>query len=317
MKIVYKKLNNLLPGKISFVNETKGSKLENKIKKLKYGKAILIQNTRYEDIYEKKESNCDEELAKYWASLADIFINDAFATIHRKHASNYGISCYLPSAMGFLIEDEINNLSILDKPKKPFVIIMGGSKISDKIGIIQSLITKADYILVGGAMAHTFIKANGYEIGLSIYEKEKVSYCKEMLKKYKDKIFLPIDLRGISDDLNHDPIIEKTSQIEEGYIGLDIGDNTIENFKDVLKSAETVFWNGPLGKYEDENYIYGTKEILEYLKRENKTVILGGGDIVACANVLGYTKDFIISTGGGATLKYLENHNQPGLENLK
>lgn len=319
MRVVYNRLNELLPNKIHFVNETKPSKLKKYVKKLPLGEGILIQNTRYEDLKGNKESDCNNKLSKGWAHLGDIFINDAFATIHRKHASNFGISYYLESGIGFLIEEELENLNKLDNPKRPFVVIMGGSKISDKIGMIKSLIKQADYILVGGAMAFTFLRAKGYDIGRSLYEKEEVDYCKDLLKHYEDRIILPKDLYGafeISEE--SDTVLQDISMIPKNFIGLDIGDETIELFESILKNTKTVFWNGPLGAYEYEKYRYGTEQILKYLKDNVETVILGGGDIVGCANLLGYTKDITFtSTGGGATLKYLEDHDVPGLRNIK
>ena len=318
MKIVYERLNELLPNKIKFMNETSGKELKNTIKKMNYGEGLLIQNTRYEDLYGNKETGCDKSLSKYWASLGDVFINDAFGTIHRKHASNYGISYYLPSAIGFLVEKELENLNILDNPKRPFVVIMGGSKISDKIEIVKSLIKKADYILIGGAMAHTFLEAKEYKVGKSMYEQKYIEYCKELLDKYGDRIILPKDLYGsFSFDESSDVVLQNINNIPNNFIGLDIGDKTIKTFKSILKNTKTVFWNGPLGYYEYEKYRYGTEEILKYIKDNVETVILGGGDIVGCSNILGYTKDITFaSTGGGATLKYLEDHNQPGLSNI-
>lgn len=318
MRIVYKRLNELLPNKVTFVNETSSKKIKKDLKKLEYGRAILIQNTRYEDLPKMKESNCNDKLSKFWASLGDIYINDAFGTIHRKHASNYGISRYLPSAIGFLIEEELENLNVLDKPKKPFVVIMGGSKISDKIGIIASLIEKADYILVGGAMAFTFLEAKGYKVGNSLFEEDYLDYCKELLEKYEDRIILPTDFYGAFEISDNVPVVlQDADNFPKNFIGLDIGDETIKLFKSVLKNTNTVFWNGPLGAYEYEKFRYGTNEILKFLENNVEIDILGGGDIVGCANILGLTKYLTFSsTGGGATLKYLENHNQPGLENM-
>ena len=318
MKIVYEELNKLLPNKIKFINETKGKNLKKAVKNLEYGKGILIQNTRYEDLNKNKESSCDKGLSKFWAKLGDIYINDAFGTIHRKHASNYGIASYLESAIGFLVMRELENLNILDNPKRPFVVIMGGSKISDKIGVIGSLIKHADYILVGGAMAFTFLEAKGYSVGSSLYEEDYVDYCKKLLERYNDRIILPTDLYGTF-DLNDNPnvILQDIDMIPMNFKGLDIGDETIKNFKAVLKNTNTVFWNGPLGAYEYDKFRYGTNEILKYLKDNVETVILGGGDMVGCSNILGYTKDITFaSTGGGATLKYLEDHDQPGLRNM-
>ncbi len=319
MELVYKRLEELLPEKVDFINETSGKKVKKAVKSLEYGKALLLQNTRYEDLKKNKESSCNKRLSKFWASLGDVFINDAFGTIHRKHASNYGIAYYLPSAVGFLIMHELENLNRLDNPQRPFVVIMGGSKVSDKIGIIKSLINQADYILIGGAMAFTFLKAKGYHVGRSLYEEKYIEYCKDLIEKYEDRIILPTDLYGAFEmDEEASLVLQDVDNVPANFIGLDIGDETIKLFKSILKNTKTVFWNGPLGYYEYEKFRYGTKEILKYITEAVDTVILGGGDIVGCSNLLGLTKDITFaSTGGGATLKYLENHNQPGLENME
>lgn len=319
MELVYKRLEELLPEKVDFINETSGKKVKKAVKSLEYGKALLLQNTRYEDLKKNKESSCNKRLSKFWASLGDVFINDAFGTIHRKHASNYGIAYYLPSAIGFLIMHELENLNRLDNPKRPFVVIMGGSKVSDKIGIIKSLINQADYILIGGAMAFTFLKAKGYHVGRSLYEEKYIDYCKDLIEKYEDRIILPMDLYGAFEmDEEASLVLQDVDNVPANFIGLDIGDETIKLFKSILKNTKTVFWNGPLGYYEYEKFRYGTKEILKYITEAVDTVILGGGDIVGCSNLLGLTKDITFaSTGGGATLKYLEDHNQPGLENME
>ncbi len=319
MEIVYKRLEELLPEKVEFINETSGKKVKKAVKGLECGKALLLQNTRYEDLKKNKESSCNKRLSKFWASLGDVFINDAFGTIHRKHASNYGIAYYLPSAVGFLIMHELENLNRLDNPQRPFVVIMGGSKVSDKIGIIKSLINQADYILIGGAMAFTFLKAKGYHVGRSLYEEKYIEYCKDLIEKYEDRIILPADLYGAFEmDEEASLVLQDVDNVPANFIGLDIGDETIKLFKSILKNTKTVFWNGPLGYYEYEKFRYGTKEILKYITEAVNTVILGGGDIVGCSNLLGLTKDITFaSTGGGATLKYLENHNQPGLENME
>lgn len=319
MRIVYERLEEYLHNKISFIDETKPAKLLRPVKNLEKGHALLIQNTRYEDLKGNKESSCNKKLSKHWARLGDIFINDAFATIHRKHASNYGIASYLESGIGFLVMDELEHLNILDNPKRPFVVIMGGSKIKDKIGVIKSLIKQADYILVGGAMAFTFLKAKGYDIGRSMYEEDEIDYCKYLLSHYEDRIILPTDLYGAFEKSdNADVILQDIKMIPRNFIGLDIGNETIRLFKSILKNTNTIFWNGPLGAYEYPKFRYGTDQILKYVKDNINTTILGGGDIVGCANLLGYSEDFtFISTGGGATLKYLEDHNQPGLQNME
>lgn len=319
MRIVYERLEEYLHNKISFIDETKPAKLLRPVKNLEKGHALLIQNTRYEDLKGNKESSCNKKLSKHWARLGDIFINDAFATIHRKHASNYGIASYLESGIGFLVMDELEHLNILDNPKRPFVVIMGGSKIKDKIGVIKSLIKQADYILVGGAMAFTFLKAKGYDIGRSMYEEDEVDYCKYLLSHYEDRIILPSDLYGAFEKSDEaDVVLQDINMIPKNFIGLDIGNETIRHFKSILKNTNTIFWNGPLGAYEYEKFRYGTDQILKYIKDNVETTILGGGDIVGCAHLLGYDKDFtFVSTGGGATLKYLEDHNQPGLQNME
>lgn len=318
MRIIYNELNKLLPNKVTFVDETNPKKLKKYIKNLEYGKAILMQNTRFEDLEGNKESDCNEKLSKGWASLGEFFINDAFATIHRKHASNYGISSYLPSGVGFLVLNEIQNLNILDNPERPFVVIMGGAKISSKIGIIEALIKHADYILIGGAMSYTFLKAKGYNMGKSLVEYDKIDYCKSLLERYADRIILPTDLYGVfNNDENADIILYDINKIPNSFQGMDIGDETVNKFISILKNTKTVFWNGPLGAYENKKFINGTEKVLKYLVDNVNTVILGGGDIVGCASILGY-KDKVTytSTGGGATLEYLENHNQPGLKNM-
>lgn len=314
MKIVYDRLNELLPNKVSFIDSTNYKEIQEKLNDIDFGTALLIQNTRYEDLDDKKESNCDEELSRNWASLGDIFVNDAFGTIHRRHASNYGISKYLPSTIGFLVENELKNLNKLDNPERPFVVIMGGAKVKDKIATIKYLIEKADYILVGGAIAYTFLYTQKYDVGESIKEEESVGLCEELLKKYKEKIVLPVDFYG---KITEEKVLQKVGEITPNFKGLDIGKETVNEFKKILEQSNTVFWNGPLGMYEDEDFRYGTKEIIEYLKDNVNTVILGGGDIVAASNILGYTNDITFaSTGGGSTLEYIANHDQPGLTNM-
>lgn len=316
LKLVYERLEELLPKQIEFVPLTTGEVVQKRVKELPLKKAILLENTRFEDIPDKKESSCDTKLSKFWASLGDIFINDAFGTIHRGHASNYGISKYLPSGIGFLIEKELKELDKLDNPKKPFTVIMGGSKVSDKIKIIETLIEKVDYLLIGGAMAFTFLKAKGINVGKSLTEDEYIPYCKELLKKYNDKIILPKDFYG--EYLSNRTVLQTTDKITDNFMGLDIGLKTIKEFEKILKISNTVFWNGPLGKYEEKKYQKGTKKILRYIIRNVDTTIIGGGDIVGCAKKLKLNKKLTYSsTGGGATLEYLTNKKQPGLINIK
>jgi len=275
-------------------------------------KVIMFENTRYFDLDNKKESNNDDELCRYFSSFGEVFINDAFGTLHREAASNQ-ISKYLPSAIGFLVEEEINKLGILFDPDRPFSIIMGGSKVSDKIGVISSLIDKCDSLLIAGAMAFTFLKANGYNIGNSICEEDYIDYAKELLDKYNDKIVLPIDVY-ISDDINSNN--KELVDIDNiSMIGLDIGPKTIDLFKERLKGSKTVFVNGPMGAYENPVFSYGTKEILEFLNNLDTKVIIGGGDSASAVEKLIIDNNFYhISTGGGASLEFLEGKELPGLK---
>lgn len=313
------RLSELLDKKVTFVNATRGQAVEDAIFDMKEKDIILLQNTRYEDLDGKKESSNDPELGKYWASLGDVFINDAFGTIHRAHASNVGIASNLPSAFGFLIEEELNALSELNSPEKPFIVILGGAKVADKIGVIENLVTKADKILIAGGMAFTFLKAEGYEVGNSIVDQESLNFCNEMLKKHAEKIVLPVDANVTIEYSEKTPSkIKDITEIEYNEMGLDIGPKTIELYQKYLKDAKIVVWNGPLGVYEFEKYQKGTKEILKYLVDNNIKAILGGGDIVAAAATLGYKdKVYHASTGGGATLEYLEGKKLPGIEVIK
>lgn len=319
LKVVAERLQELLKQPVEFLENTRGSEVEAKIKNLKEGSVALLQNTRYEDLEGKKESKCDLELAKYWASLGDIFINDAFGTLHRAHASNTGISKYLPSGIGFLVAEELSKLSTLFEPERPFIIILGGSKVQDKIGLIEHLLPMCDHLLIGGGMAFTFLQSEGYEVGNSLVDKDSLAFCEQILKKYSNKIILPVDVScssEISDETKK--ITRVINEIAFDEMGLDIGENTIQLFEKYLAEAKTVLWNGPLGVYELKNYQQGTNEILTYLKNHSAKTILGGGDIVAAASTLGVTENlYHVSTGGGATLTYLEGKELPGLENIK
>lgn len=318
LAIVGKRLSELLNKEVIFSSVTRGEELEQKVNNMNYGDILLIQNTRYEDLDGKKESSCDEELSKYWASLGDVFINDAFGTIHRAHASNVGISKYLESGIGFLVENELNKLSVLNSPLHEFNVIMGGAKVSDKIGVIENLINKCDHLLIGGGMAYTFLKAKGMNIGNSLLDEENIEFCKKMLELHKEKIILPIDhivSKGIDDT---EVKIKDISDINSDEMGLDIGPKTISLFKDVLKTSKTILWNGPLGYSEVSYYENGTKDVLKYIVDLNVTSILGGGDIVAAASRYNLKdKVFHASTGGGATLCYLEGKELPGLKYIK
>ena len=309
------RLSELLDKEIIFVTETRGKLLEDEINNMKEQDIILIENTRYEDLDEKKESKNNEELGNYWASLGDIFINDAFGTSHREHASNVGIAKKLPNGIGFLIEKELKIMKeAIDNPKRPFTVILGGSKVNDKIGVIENLVKIADKILIGGAMAFTFLKANDIEIGSSLLDIENIEFCKKILEKHQDKIVLPIDVITTTDiNSPKDVRLCNISDIKDNEIGVDIGDKTLEIYKKYLEESNTVIWNGPVGKFEIDEFSNGTKGICEILKNKDITII-GGGDTASAAINFGYKKSFThISTGGGASLEMLEGKELPGI----
>ena len=315
--IVSKRLEELLNKKVEFIDETRGDVLTNSVKNMKEKDIILVQNTRYEDYPDKLESGCDDKLGRYWASLGDIFINDAFGTCHIKHASNVGISKYIPSAVGFLVEKELYELSnTLSNPKRPYVVIMGGAKVNDKIKVIDKLIKKCDYLLVGGGIANTFLKSMGYDLKKSIYDDTSLDYCKNLLEEYKDKIILPVD--GYSSTEYKDNLEVKYSmlnEVPENCMVLDIGPLSIELFSKYIKDAKTVFYNGPVGVSEFKNFEYGTKNLLELLNKSNADGIIGGGDSAAAAIRFGYKTSFYhISTGGGASLELIEGKKLPAIE---
>ena len=315
LRIVAKRLSELLNQDVIFVDVTRGEKLEKAIEKLKSGQVLLMENTRFEDLDDKKESGNDLELGKYWASLGDIFINDAFGTSHRSHASNVGIASNIESGIGVLISDELEKLGLaINNSKKPFAVILGGAKVSDKIGVIKNLVNICDYILIGGGMAYTFLKAKNYNIGKSLLDKDSLEFCKEMLEKYKDKIILPVD-SIVSKEFDKDITLKNNEDFDNDDIGLDIGEKSIQLFKDKLQYCNTVVWNGPLGYSEIEKYSKGTKEILKYLSTKDKIVIIGGGDTASAAINFGYKESFThISTGGGASLELLEGKILPGID---
>lgn len=315
LEIVLPRLEQLLNQKVLFSSVTRGQELEEKVNQLKPGQALLVQNTRYEDLDGKKESSNDLELSKYWASLGDIFINDAFGTCHRSHASNVGIASLLPSGIGFLVEKELKALD-MKNAEKPLSIILGGSKVSDKISLIENLAQIADYILIGGGMAYTFLKASGIEIGSSLLDEDSIPFCQKMLQQYSDKIILPID------SVNAVEIKENTeyrecfiNEIKPNEIGLDIGYNTVKLFRSYLEKSKTIIWNGPVGMFEVKPFDQGTKAICEVLKNIPAKKIVGGGDTASAVIQLGYQNIFDhISTGGGASLELLEGKKLPGVE---
>lgn len=313
---VSKKLSELLNQDVLFIPYTRGIELENAVNQLKDGEILLMENTRFEDIEGKKESKNDPELGKYWASLGEVFINDAFGTAHRAHASNVGIASILPNAVGFLMEKEIKMIkNVLDNPEHPLDVILGGAKVEDKIGVISNLVKIADHILIGGGMAYTFLKAKGFEIGESLVDNNHVDFCKEMIEKYPDKIVLPIDVVCAS-EINADAAIavRNITMINNVEMGLDIGPRTLELFAEYLKDSKIVIWNGPMGVFEIEQFAKGTKGICEVLVNINGKTIVGGGDTAAAVIKYGYQDKMThVSTGGGASLELLEGKDLPGI----
>ena len=322
LRPVAERLSNLLNKPVTFVPVTEGKQLEDAIDNMKNGDVLLVQNTRYEDVkdgeYVKRESGNDPELGKYWASLGDVFVNDAFGTAHRKHASNVGIATNMPgkAAAGYLMEKEIKFLGdAVDNPERPFVAILGGAKVSDKIGVIDNLLDKADKIIIGGGMAYTFYAAKGIKVGNSLVEKDKIDVAKQILDKAGDKLVLPSD-NVVADKFNNDAdtkVVE--GDIDDGWMALDIGPKSVEEFKNVLKDAKTVVWNGPMGVFEMPNFAKGTLEIGKFLGTlTDATTIVGGGDSTAAVKELGVADKLThISTGGGASLTYLEGNELPGI----
>ena len=314
---VAKRLGELLGKEVTFVPETRGAELEAAINGMKDGDVVVFENTRFEDIDGKKESKNDADLGKYWASVGDVFVNDAFGTAHRAHASNVGIaSTGIPTVAGFLMEKEIKFIGeAVEEPKRPMIAILGGAKVSDKIGVIENLIPKADKILIGGGMTYTFYEAKGIKIGNSLVEADKVELAKELIEKAGDKLVLPIDnvcAPEFSNDVETQ-VIE--GDIPEGLMALDIGPASVKLFADTLQGAKTVVWNGPMGVFEMSNFAKGTIGVCEAIANlEDATTIIGGGDSAAAAEQLGFADKFThISTGGGASLELLEGKELPGL----
>ena len=321
LRPVAEHLAELLNKPVTFVPATRGAQLEDAINNMNDGDVLLVENTRFEDLDGKKESGNDPELGKYWASLGDVFVNDAFGTAHRKHASNVGISEAMKAAgkkaaAGYLLEKEIKFLgNAVDNPAHPFVAILGGAKVSDKIGVINHLIDKADKIIVGGGMTYTFYAAKGIKIGKSLVEEDKIDLAKEIMDKAGDKLVLPVDNVCATDFKNDAPSKIFEGDIEDGYMALDIGPKSVELFKGVLKDAKTVVWNGPMGVFEMPNFAKGTLEIGKFLGTlTDATTIVGGGDSTAAVKKLGVADKLThISTGGGASLEYLEGKTLPGI----
>ena len=301
---------------------TRGAELEAAINALEDGQVLLVENTRYEDVDGKKESKNDPELGKYWASLGDgIFVNDAFGTAHRAHASNVGISANVDKAVaGFLLENEIAYIKeAVEAPERPFVAILGGSKVSDKIGVIENLLEKADKVLIGGGMTYTFYKAQGIEIGNSLVEEDKLDVAKALLEKSNGKLILPVDSKEANAFADYTEVKDTEGEaVDPGFLGLDIGPKSIAKFDQELTGAKTVVWNGPMGVFENPDFQAGTIGVMDAIvKQPGVKSIIGGGDSAAAAINLGRADKFSwISTGGGASMELLEGKVLPGLAAL-
>ncbi|ERL25929.1 MULTISPECIES: phosphoglycerate kinase [Leptotrichia] len=318
---VAKALAEKLGKPVKFVPVTRGAELENAVAELKAGEILMFENTRFEDLDGKKESKNDPELGKYWASLGDVFVNDAFGTAHRAHASNVGVASNIAeSAVGFLIEKEINFIGgAVDNPERPLVAILGGAKVSDKIGVIENLLDKADKVIIGGGMMFTFLKAQGKNTGKSLLEEDKVELAASLIAKAKDKgveLILPVDAvvaKEFSNDVEFKTV--SVDEISDDVMGLDIGAESVALFEKALEGAKTVVWNGPMGVFEMSNYANGTIGVCKAIAelKDAKTII-GGGDSAAAAIQLGFADKFShISTGGGASMEYLEGKVLPGV----
>ncbi len=310
---VYLELKKRLKTKVYFSNETRGESLEEQVNNLKNREVLLIENTRYEDVPDKLESSCDEYLSKYWASLGDIFINDAYATCHRSHASNVGVSKLLPSGLGFLVDNEVNKIDkFLEDEKRPYILVMGGKKVSDKTLLIESLAKECDKVILGGGMCFTFLKAKGIDIGSSIVDDENLEFCKKILSKYEDKIVLPIDI------INQKNEVININNLSKDDIGYDIGPKTIKLFLSELNNSKRVILNGPLGVYENSFYARGTKKVFNYLANSKAKVLICGGDTISAIHNLKIKNNFYhISTGGGASLEYIAKRKLPGIDIIK
>ena len=315
LKPVAEELSKLLGKEVKLAKDVIGEDAKKLTAEIKVGEVVLLENVRFH----KEEEQNDPEFAKKLASYADIYVNDAFGTAHRAHASTAGVADYLPAVSGFLIEKELEFLgSSLENPERPFVAILGGAKVSDKIGVIENLIEKVDTLIIGGGMAYTFYKAQGHHIGTSICEEDKLELATNLLKKAEEKgvkLLLPVDNHVSSEYSNEgeDRFVEST-EIPDGFMGLDIGPKTIEIFKDAIKNAKTVLWNGPLGVTEFSKFAEGTREIATALAQSNAVTIIGGGDSAAAVEKMGLADKMThISTGGGASLEFLEGKVLPGI----
>lgn len=310
---VYLKLKELLNTNIYFSRVTRGEKLENLVNNLKEKEIILVENTRYEDYPEKLESSCDGALAKYWADLADVFVNDAFGTSHRRHASNYGVKQFIPSCYGLLINEEKTKLDeLINNPERPFLVVMGGAKVDDKLKLIKELLKICDKLIVGGGIANTFIYAKSYNIGKSLVNLENIDEIKELLSTYKEKIITPLDFYVSNNEKKE---YRKLDEIKDHDIIYDIGEESLKEYETIINDSKTVFINGTIGLYEDKNFEFGTKSLLNKLKESKAKIFVGGGDAVSATNKLGFEDSFYYkSTGGGATLEYIIDKSLAALE---
>ena len=316
---VAKELARLLNREVVLAKDVVGENAKELAANLNSGEVMLLENVRYEAGEEKN----DEELSKAFASLAEVFVNDAFGTAHRAHSSTTGVASYLPAVSGFLIEKELNFLgTALENPERPFMAILGGKKVSDKIGVIEALLEKVDVLMIGGAMAYTFFKSMGYEVGNSICELDKLDLAQELMEKAKAKgvkLMLPVDTKvGKEFDPNTESKTVKYTEIPDGWEGYDIGQETIDLYASELKNAKTVIWNGPVGLFEFDQFAIGTNSIAATLADIDAVKIIGGGDSAAAVEKAGLAEKFThISTGGGASLEFLEGKKLPGIEALQ
>ena len=306
LEIVAKHLSTLVSCGIYFIPFTRGEIVNKTIENMNNGEIVILENTRFEDYPKSLESSCDEALSKYWASLGDIFVLDAFGSAHRCHASTYGISKYLPSYSGFLVDNEVSMLDKAIHQRK--TLILGGAKVDDKIGVIDNLINTSDNILLGGAMCFTFLKASGVNVGESIVSDDKIRYAKSLLDTHGNKIILPIDV------VTNDGVKDVTN-IGNSGIGYDIGPKTINKYKELLINSKLILWNGPLGMFEDPKYEDGTKKVMQFIYNQSIPTILAGGDIISASHKFKYNFTYL-STGGGATLEYQEGKRFKTLERL-
>ena len=317
---VAKRLSQMLGKEVVFAADDNvvGENAKKAVAEMKDGDVVLLQNTRYR----KEETKNGEELSKELASLAEMFVNDAFGTAHRAHCSTVGVTEYLkPAVCGYLIQKELKFLGdAVETPERPFVAILGGAKVSDKINVINNLLEKVDTLIIGGGMAYTFLKAQGYTVGSSLVEEDKVEYAKEMLAKAEEKgvkLLLPVDHRVAKEFKDVEAVVTEDQNIAEGFMGLDIGPKTEAIYAEAIKDAKTVIWNGPMGVFEFENFNKGTIAVAKAMAEADATTIIGGGDSAAAVNILGFgDKMSHISTGGGASLEFLEGKVLPGIAAL-